>query len=139
MIGWGLVSGVVTGLGLALAGFPWLGALFTNDPAVRELLVPVLLVAALGPAAWPAWCSCSTACSSAPETVPTWPGPASLVLVVYAPVVLLVAASSPCRTAVATADAPWIWVVFTVVFMGARAVVLLHRERGDAWMVTGVR
>ena len=30
-----------------------------------------------------------------------------------------------------------LWVVFTVVFMGARLVVLLHRARGDAWLVTG--
>ena len=28
---------------------------------------------------------------------------------------------------------------FTVVLMGARAVVLVRRERGDAWLVTGVR
>jgi hypothetical protein len=33
----------------------------------------------------------------------------------------------------------WIWVVFSVVLMGARAVVLLRRERGDAWLVTGAR
>ena len=47
MVQWGVVSGVVTGLLLALAS-PWLGALFTPDAAVRDLLVPVLLVAALG-------------------------------------------------------------------------------------------
>ena len=31
----------------------------------------------------------------------------------------------------------WLWVVFGVGFMGSRAVVLLHRARGTAWMVTG--
>jgi hypothetical protein len=31
-----------------------------------------------------------------------------------------------------------IWVSFTVVFMGARLVVLARRARGDAWLVTGV-
>lgn len=30
-----------------------------------------------------------------------------------------------------------VWVAFVVVFMGSRAVVLLARARGDAWMVTG--
>ena len=32
-----------------------------------------------------------------------------------------------------------VWVLFTVVFMGARLVVLVHRARGDAWLVTGTR
>src|SRR5690606_6261960 len=47
MVRWGAVSGVVTGVLLALAS-PLLGPLFSGDPAVRDLLVPVLIVAALG-------------------------------------------------------------------------------------------
>jgi putative MATE family efflux protein len=47
MIRWGWASGVVAGLLLA-ASAPFVGALFTSDPAVRQLLVPVLLVAAIG-------------------------------------------------------------------------------------------
>ena len=31
-----------------------------------------------------------------------------------------------------------VWIAFTVVFMGARLVVLLTRARGDAWLVTGI-
>jgi Na+-driven multidrug efflux pump len=31
----------------------------------------------------------------------------------------------------------WLWVAFVVAFMGGRAVVLLARERTDAWMRTG--
>jgi hypothetical protein len=30
-----------------------------------------------------------------------------------------------------------LWVVFGAAFMCSRAAVLLHRARGDAWMVTG--
>jgi len=30
-----------------------------------------------------------------------------------------------------------VWVTFTVVFMGARLVVLTRRARGDAWLRTG--
>jgi hypothetical protein len=30
-----------------------------------------------------------------------------------------------------------VWVTFTVVFMGARLVVLTMRAHGDAWLVTG--
>ncbi len=36
-----------------------------------------------------------------------------------------------------TAGLVAVWVSFVVVFMGARLVVLLHRARGDAWLVTG--
>jgi Na+-driven multidrug efflux pump len=46
MVRWGILSGVVTG-GLLGALAPVLGQLFTDDPAVRDLLWPVLLVAAL--------------------------------------------------------------------------------------------
>jgi len=30
-----------------------------------------------------------------------------------------------------------VWVAFGLTFMGGRAALLLHRARGDAWMVTG--
>jgi hypothetical protein len=30
-----------------------------------------------------------------------------------------------------------VWVCFGGLFMGARLAVLLHRARGDAWLVTG--
>ena len=32
-----------------------------------------------------------------------------------------------------------VWAALTVVFMGARLVVLVRRARGTAWLVTGVR
>ena len=56
-----------------------------------------------------------------------WAGLA--VLVVFAPAVLVVAAAVGGLLAV--------WVVFSAVFMGARAVVLLARARGDRWLVLG--
>ena len=31
----------------------------------------------------------------------------------------------------------WLWVTFGLGFMGSRAVVLLHRARGERWLVTG--
>ena len=46
MVQWGWWSGVVTGVALAAAS-PVLGLLFTEDAAVRDLLVPVLVVAAV--------------------------------------------------------------------------------------------
>ena len=31
----------------------------------------------------------------------------------------------------------WLWIAFSGVFMGARALTLGLRYRGDAWLVTG--
>ncbi len=129
MIGWGLVSGVVTGLGLAALS-PWLPALFTSDDAVRDLVVPVLLVAALGqPICGVVFVLDGVLIGAGDGTYLAWAG--LLVLAVFAPVVLLVAWS--------VGGLVWVWVVFSGVFMGARAVVLLARERGDRWLVTGLR
>jgi hypothetical protein len=56
----------------------------------------------------------------------------ALTVAVYAPVALgalLVAAGRPGMT--------WLWVSFTVIFMGARALTLGLRARGDGWMTLG--
>ena len=60
MVRWGILSGVVTGVLLgALA--PVLGQLFTDDPAVRDLLWPVCWSRRCS-SRWPAWCSSSMGC-----------------------------------------------------------------------------
>ncbi len=129
MIGWGLVSGIVTGVALAALS-PWLPALFTSDSAVRDLVVPVLLVAALGqPVCGVVFVLDGVLIGAGDGTYLAWAG--LLVLAVFAPMVLLVAWS--------VGGLVWVWVVFSAVFMGARAVVLLARERGDRWLVTGLR
>jgi Na+-driven multidrug efflux pump len=46
MVQWGIVSGVVLGL-LVVAARPLIVPLFTSDPAVRDVLMPVLLIVAL--------------------------------------------------------------------------------------------
>lgn len=128
MIAWGLWSGVVCGLLLALVS-PWLGALFTADPAVRDLLVPVLLVAAAGqPIAGVVFVLDGVLIGAGDGRYLAWSGLA--VFAVYAPVVLVVGVGWGTVLAV--------WTCFTVVFMGARLIVLTLRARGDAWMVTGV-
>ena len=55
-----------------------------------------------------------------------------VVLAAFAPVALLVAFSATGSTGLL-----WLWVVFGVLFMGSRAVVLVHRARGTRWMVPG--
>lgn len=131
MIAWGAWSGVVAGVLLAAAS-PWLGRLFTPDPAVHELLLPVLLVAALGqPMAGVVFVLDGVLIGAGDGPYLAWAG--LLTLVVYTPVALLAAH-------LGDGDAGrllGVWVAFVVVFMGSRAVVLLARARGDAWMVTG--
>jgi Na+-driven multidrug efflux pump len=56
-----------------------------------------------------------------------------LVLAVFAPLALAAVhvGSGP------QAGLLWLWAAFGAAFVGSRAVVLLHRARGGAWMVTG--
>ncbi|WP_459970442.1 MATE family efflux transporter [Nocardioides pyridinolyticus] len=127
MIQWGAVSGVVTGVLLAALS-PVLGHLFTGDGAVQDLLVPVLIVAALGqPVAGVVFVLDGVLIGAGDGPYLARAG--VLTLVVYAPVALACAALETGLVA--------IWVAFTVVFMGARLVVLLRRARGDGWLVTG--
>ena len=128
MIQWGLVSGVVTGLGLAAAS-PWLGHLFTEDPAVRHLLTPVLVVAAIGqPLAGVVFVLDGVLIGAGDGRYLAWAGLAALL--VYAPLAL--------AGALLGGSLLWIWIAFSGGFMAARGVVLVHRARGDAWLVTGV-
>ncbi len=53
-----------------------------------------------------------------------------LTLAAYTPAALL--------SVVAGGGLLTVWVAFTVVFMGARLVVLVGRARGDRWLVTGI-
>jgi Na+-driven multidrug efflux pump len=125
MVQWGVGSGVVTGLLLA-AGSPLLGRLFTTDPAVRDALVPVLVVAALAqPIAGVVFVLDGVLIGAGDGRYLARGG--LVTLVVYAPVVLLVAGGGLVA----------VWVSFAFLFMGARLVVLVHRARGDAWLVTG--
>jgi putative MATE family efflux protein len=127
MVRWGVVSGVVTGLLLAAVS-PWVGRLFTSDDAVSDLLVPVLLVAALGqPVAGVVFVLDGVLIGAGDGRYLARAG--LVTLVAYAPVALLLAAYSAGLVA--------IWVAFCTVFMGARLVVLVRRARGDAWLVTG--
>jgi putative MATE family efflux protein len=128
MIRWGWVSGVVTGLGVAALS-PFLPALFTSDEAVRDVLVPVLLVVAVGqPLCGVVFVLDGILIGAGDGAYLAWAGLA--VLVVFAPVVLAVAGTVGGLLAV--------WVVFSALFMGARAIVLLARERADAWLVLGI-
>ncbi|GAA1951509.1 MATE family efflux transporter [Nocardioides panacihumi] len=124
MVWWGVVSGVATGILLA-ATSPFLGRLFTGDDAVRELLVPVLLIVAVTqPVCGIVFVLDGVLIGAGDGRYLAYGG--LVTLLVYAPVVLLL------HSSLAT-----VWIAFSVVFMGARLVVLVHRARGNAWLVVG--
>ena len=128
MVRYGLVSGIATGLLLAASAWA-LGPLFTTDPVVRELLVPVLLVAALTqPIAGVVFVLDGVLIGAGDGRYLAWAGLA--VLIVFAPAAWA-AVAGPGTLA-------WLWVAFGVTFMGGRGVVLVARSRGTAWLRVGV-
>jgi len=127
MLWWGVVAGVATGLALA-ASSRWLGPVFTTDPVVRDLLVPVFLVAALAqPVAGVVFVLDGVLIGAGDGRYLARAG--LVVLVAFAPAAWVAVAAGGTLV--------WLWVAFTVVFMGGRAVVLLLRAAGDAWMRLG--
>jgi putative MATE family efflux protein len=127
MVRWGLVSGVLTGV--LLAGLsPVLGRLFTPDPAVHALLVPVLVIAALAqPVAGVVFVLDGVLIGAGDGRYLAWAG--LLVLLVFAP--------SAAVAVLGSGSLAWLWVAFCVAFIGGRAVVLLSRARGERWLRVG--
>jgi len=128
MVTWGWRSGLVTGALLA-ATAPFLGRLFTSDPAVHAALWPVLLVAALfQPLSGVVFVLDGVLIGAGDGRYLAWAG--TVVLLLFAPAAWAVATLT-------SSGLIGLWVAFGVVFMGGRGVVLLHRARGTRWMVTG--
>lgn len=120
LIWWSLALGGLFTLLLAI-GAAWLGPLFTSDPVVQELLVPVLIVAAVvQPVAGVVFVLDGILIGAGDTVYLAW-GHAA-VLAAFAPLALL------------ADDLTWLWIAFAVGFMGSRAVMLLLRARTDRWM-----
>jgi putative MATE family efflux protein len=122
---WGWLSGIVTGIGLAAVS-PFLGPLFTGDAVVQDLLVPVLLVAAIAqPVAGIVFVLDGVLIGAGDAVYLAW---AQLVtLALFAPAAWLVGGQG----------LVWLWSAFSVCFMGGRAVTLIVRANGDRWMRLG--
>jgi Na+-driven multidrug efflux pump len=130
MVRWGLLSGVVTGLGLALAS-PLLGPLFTRDGAVHAQLWPVLVVAALfQPVAGVVFVLDGVLIGAGDGRYLAWASAASVAAFLPAAWAVLALDLSQRAGLVALWLAIGVWTF-------ARLVTLAVRERGSRWLVTG--
>nr|MCW2727745.1 family efflux transporter [Aeromicrobium sp.] len=126
MIAWGAGTGLVAALVLAAAA-PWLPHLFTDDPAVRDALVPALLVvAAIQPLSGVVFVLDGVLIGAGDGVYLALAG--LVTLAVYAPLVWLVGRTDGGFT--------WLWVAYGG-FIAARLVTLWARQRGDTWLVLG--
>ncbi len=127
LVRWGLASGVLTGLLLAALS-PLLGPMFTSDPAVRAMLVPVLVIAAVAqPLAGVVFVLDGVLIGAGDGRYLAWAG--LVVLVAFAPAAAV--------AVLGAGSLAWLWVAFCVAFIGGRAVVLLARARGTTWLRVG--
>ena len=130
MVQWGTSAGVLFGLVvLVLRGV--LVPLFTDDVAVRSLAGDVLLVVAvLQPINAIVFVLDGVLIGAGDGRYLAAAG--VVTVVAYAPVALLALTAAEGRQGLT-----WLWIAFTVVFMGARAVTLGLRARGDRWLRLG--
>lgn len=126
MIAWGTGTGLFAGAVLAVSA-PWLPHLFTSDQAVRDALVPALLViAVIQPVSGIVFVLDGVLIGAGDGVYLATAG--VMTLVVYVPVVGVVWWLGGGLT--------WLWVAYGC-FLAARLGTLWWRQRGDAWMVLG--
>ncbi|WP_207302472.1 MATE family efflux transporter [[Pseudopropionibacterium] massiliense] len=131
MTGWSLCAGLLLGIVTLLVRHP-LASLFTPDREVRDAVAAVLVVIG-GTLVIASWVTLFDGVLIGAGDGPYLARASLITLAVYAPLALAV-------TWLARGGLPglvWLWLAFTIGFMGTRAVTLWWRERSDAWLVTG--
>ena len=131
MTGWSLCAGLLLGIVTLLVRHP-LAALFTPDPGVRNAVAAVLVVIG-GTLVIASWVTLFDGVLIGAGDGPYLARASLITLAVYAPLALAVAWLAPGGVP----GLVWLWLAFTIGFMGARAATLWWRERSDAWLVTG--
>lgn len=126
MVRWGIGAGVVLGL-LVVVSRPVFVPLFTSDPAVRDALLPALLVVAISqPVAGVVYILDGVLMGAGDGPYLAWA--MLLVLAAFAPVALLVPTLGGGLTA--------LWWAMTLM-MTVRMLTLWTRTRSGRWLVTG--
>ena len=131
MTGWSLCAGLLLG-GVTLFIRNLLAALFTPDPGVRDAVAAVLVVIGCT-LVIASWVTLFDGVLIGAGDGPYLARASLITLAVYAPLALAVARFAPGGVP----GLVWLWLAFTIGFMGARAATLWWRERSDAWLVTG--
>ncbi|MBB1256477.1 MATE family efflux transporter [Streptomyces sp. OF3] len=127
MVRWGVAAGAVLGVGLAAAA-PFVGRIFTTDPAVHDQLLVVLLVVAVGqPIAGVVFVLDGVLMGAGDGPYLAWAMLA--VLMVFAPVAMLVPVFGGGLVA--------LWATLAGLMMTARMLTLGLRARSGRWAVTG--
>ncbi|MBH0009784.1 MATE family efflux transporter [Salinibacterium sp. SWN1162] len=127
----GIGSGVVLGL-VMLVVSPWAGFAFSSDPVVRSGLAALLPVLALGiPIAGFVFVLDGVLIGAGDARYLALTGLVNLA--VYVPLLWWVYSSNLTGTAAIVA----LWFAFGLGYIGARAVTLGIRARGDQWLVPG--
>jgi len=126
MLRWGWGVGAILGIGLAaISGV--LPGMFTSDDAVRDVLVPALLVAAaVQPLSGAVFVLDGVLIGAGDGRYLAWAGVA--VLLAYAPFALAVGWTD--------AGLTWLWGAY-IAFIAARWVTLELRRRSGRWIVLG--
>ncbi len=139
MLRWGVVVGIVLGL-VVLVVHPWVGALFTPDPAVQSAIAAGLVVVGLSqPLSGFVFVADGVLIGAGDGP---WLARAMLVtLAAYLPVALGLRAAGDWLLEGGSAEGQahaltWLWVGFTV-FMSVRGALMWLRVRTDRWLVTG--
>lgn len=131
MVLWGVGFGVITGAAIAVVG-PLSAPLFTPDDAVASAIgAALLVVAAAQPIAGLVFVLDGVLMGAGDVRYLALAGLVNLAL--YAPALYWISSAG----LTGTASVVWLWVGYGVVFIGARALTLGVRARGEAWMVGG--
>ncbi len=131
MLRWGVWVGVAIGV-VVLLIHAFAGAAFSPDPGVRDAVGAALIVVAVSqPLCGWVFVLDGVLIGAGDGGYLAWAG--VLTFVAYLPAAGAVTAWAPGGSA----GLVWLWVAFSGVFMGARAVTLGLRYRGDRWLVTG--
>jgi len=131
MLRWGVLVGVGIGV-VVLVLHAVAGSAFSPDPAVRAAVGAALVVVAISqPLCGWVFVLDGVLIGAGDGVFLAWAG--LVTLLAYLPAAWAVAVWAPGGSA----GLVWLWVAFSAVFMGARAVTLGLRYRGDRWLITG--
>jgi len=131
MLRWGIWVGVAIGV-IVLLVHAVDGSASSPGPAVRDAVGAALIVVAVSqPLCGWVFVLDGVLIGAGDGVYLAWAGVVNLLA--YLPAAAAVAAWA----SGGGAGLVWLWVAFSVVFMGARAVTLGWRYRGDRWLITG--